>query len=82
MIPRRTNTSMSRANQDRLVLEGEMRALREKLAALPKTMAPGMGSGAASSSQAQIDPALAAPLYVRDKVAKTISERLGEGGRA
>lgn len=52
------NTSMSRANQDRLVLEGEMRALREKLAALPKTMAPSMGPGAASSSQAQIDPAL------------------------
>jgi tRNA threonylcarbamoyladenosine biosynthesis protein TsaB len=32
--------------------------------------------------QAQIDPSRAAPLYVRDKVAKTISERLGEGGRA
>ena len=29
-----------------------------------------------------IDPALAAPLYIRDKVAKTISERLSEGGRA
>jgi tRNA threonylcarbamoyladenosine biosynthesis protein TsaB len=29
-----------------------------------------------------VDPALAAPLYVRDKVAKTIGERLGEGGRA
>ena len=37
---------------------------------------------AARRPQAQIDPALAAPLYVRDKVAKTISERLGEGGRA
>lgn len=31
---------------------------------------------------AAIDPALAAPLYVRDKVAKTIRERLGEGGKA
>jgi tRNA threonylcarbamoyladenosine biosynthesis protein TsaB len=29
-----------------------------------------------------VDPALAVPLYVRDKVAKTIGERLGEGGRA
>ena len=29
-----------------------------------------------------IDPALAAPLYVRNKVAKTIGERLAEGGRA
>ena len=29
-----------------------------------------------------IDPALAAPLYIRDKVAKTISERINEGGRA
>lgn len=29
-----------------------------------------------------IDPALAAPLYIRDKVAKTISERISEGGRA
>lgn len=28
------------------------------------------------------DPADAAPLYVRDKVAKTIAERLAEGGRA
>lgn len=29
-----------------------------------------------------IDPADAAPLYVRDKVAKTVVERLAEGGRA
>jgi tRNA threonylcarbamoyladenosine biosynthesis protein TsaB len=29
-----------------------------------------------------VDPAEAAPLYVRDKVARTISERLAEGGRA
>lgn len=29
-----------------------------------------------------IDAALAAPLYVRDKVAKTVAERLSEGGRA
>lgn len=31
---------------------------------------------------AGIDPALAAPLYIRDKVAKTVAERLSEGGRA
>lgn len=29
-----------------------------------------------------IDVALAVPLYVRDKVAKTVAERLSEGGRA
>lgn len=29
-----------------------------------------------------IDAALAAPLYIRDKVAKTVAERLQEGGRA
>jgi len=29
-----------------------------------------------------IDAAMAAPLYVRDKVAKTVAERLEEGGRA
>lgn len=29
-----------------------------------------------------IDPALAAPLYVRDKVARTVAERLAEGGKA
>jgi len=29
-----------------------------------------------------IDVALAAPLYIRDKVAKTVAERLSEGGRA
>jgi tRNA threonylcarbamoyladenosine biosynthesis protein TsaB len=29
-----------------------------------------------------IDAALAAPMYIRDKVAKTVAERLSEGGRA
>ena len=29
-----------------------------------------------------VDPADAAPLYVRDKVAKTVAERLAEGGKA
>ena len=31
---------------------------------------------------AAIDPADAVPLYVRDKVAKTVAERLAEGGKA
>ena len=30
----------------------------------------------------RVDPADAVPLYVRDKVAKTVAERLAEGGRA
>jgi tRNA threonylcarbamoyladenosine biosynthesis protein TsaB len=30
----------------------------------------------------QVDPAAAVPFYVRDKVAKTISERLAQGGKA
>ncbi|MDP3440552.1 MAG: tRNA (adenosine(37)-N6)-threonylcarbamoyltransferase complex dimerization subunit type 1 TsaB, partial [Azonexus sp.] len=29
-----------------------------------------------------LDAALAVPLYIRDKVAKTVAERLSEGGRA
>lgn len=32
--------------------------------------------------QAYVAPELAAPLYVRDRVAKTVAERLAEGGRA
>lgn len=32
--------------------------------------------------QGGIDPADAAPLYVRDRVAKTVAERLAEGGKA
>lgn len=35
-----------------------------------------------TSGEAGIDAAQAAPLYVRDKVARTVAERLGEGGRA
>ena len=31
---------------------------------------------------AGIDAADAAPLYIRDKVAKTVAERLREGGKA
>ncbi|MGE5471816.1 MAG: tRNA (adenosine(37)-N6)-threonylcarbamoyltransferase complex dimerization subunit type 1 TsaB [Bacteroidota bacterium] len=45
-------------------------------AALARLAAPRAAHGAG------IDAALAAPLYVRDKVAKTVAERLSEGGRA
>lgn len=37
---------------------------------------------AASSTDGWIDPALAAPLYVRDRVALTVEERVRQGGRA
>lgn len=41
------------------------------------------GIAAAKAAQGDgIDAASAAPLYVRDKVAKTVAERLQEGGRA
>lgn len=39
--------------------------------------------GAARTARGEgIDAALAAPLYIRDKVAKTVAERLREGGKA
>ena len=45
-------------------------------AALVRLAAPRVARGEG------IDAALAAPLYIRDKVAKTVAERLREGGRA
>lgn len=45
-------------------------------ATLARLAAPRVGRGEG------IDAAEAAPLYVRDKVAKTVAERLAEGGRA
>lgn len=45
-------------------------------AALARLAAPRVGRGEG------IDAALAGPLYIRDKVAKTVAERLSEGGRA
>ena len=45
-------------------------------AAVVRLAAPRMESGE------RIDPADAAPLYVRNKVAKTVVERLAEGGKA
>lgn len=64
-------------------------ALAERLAAAGIAVRPGILPQAATMARlaagrpgAGIDPALAAPLYVRDKVAKTIRERLGEGGKA
>lgn len=63
--------------------------LAERLQAAGITVRPGIlpqavqvARLAASRPGVAIDPALAAPLYVRDKVAKTIRERLGEGGKA
>ena len=63
--------------------------LGERLQAAGFSLQPGVLPQAAAVARlaarrprAQIDPALAAPLYIRDKVAKTIVERLGEGGRA
>ena len=63
--------------------------LAERLAAAGIAVRPGIlpqaaavARLAASRPAAGIDPALAAPLYIRDKVAKTIRERLGEGGKA
>ncbi len=49
---------------------------------LPQAAAIARLAAAHLAHGAGIDPALAAPLYVRNKVAKTISERLGEGGKA
>lgn len=45
-------------------------------AALARLAAPRVARGEG------IDAALAGPLYIRDKVAKTVAERLSEGGRA
>lgn len=63
--------------------------LAERLSAAGIVVRPGILPQAALVARlaarrpgAAIDPALAAPLYVRDKVAKTIRERLGEGGKA
>ncbi|MEP7364612.1 MAG: Wzz/FepE/Etk N-terminal domain-containing protein [Acidobacteriota bacterium] len=55
------NTSMSRANQDRLILEAELRALREKMASIAKNATPPPGSAAARTQQnaaAAADPVL------------------------
>jgi tRNA threonylcarbamoyladenosine biosynthesis protein TsaB len=67
-------------------------ALAQRLAAAGIDWQPGIlptaGAVAAiaarrlAAGEAGLDPAEAAPLYVRDKVARTIAERLREGGRA
>jgi tRNA threonylcarbamoyladenosine biosynthesis protein TsaB len=65
--------------------------LTERLRAAGFVLRPGVLPEAGAVAQlaahrlaqgAGIDPALAAPLYVRDKVAKTIRERLDAGGKA
>ena len=49
---------------------------------LPQAAAVARLAAQSLAQGAGIDPALAAPLYVRDKVAKTIRERLDAGGKA
>jgi len=65
--------------------------LREKLLAAGLTVEDGVlpRAGVVAALAAPrvargegLDAALAAPLYVRDKVAKTVAERLAEGGKA
>jgi tRNA threonylcarbamoyladenosine biosynthesis protein TsaB len=66
-------------------------ALRERLAGAVVDWRPGIApnaefvarlAGPRMERGERVDPALAAPLYVRDKVARTVAERLSEGGRA
>jgi tRNA threonylcarbamoyladenosine biosynthesis protein TsaB len=66
-------------------------SLRERLAGVAAQWNPGLLPHAGFVARLaaplmergeRIDPAEAAPLYVRDKVAKTVAERLAEGGRA
>lgn len=66
-------------------------ALRDRLSDCVSVWKPDVmpSAGAVASLAAprleqgeRIDPADAAPLYVRNKVAKTVAERLAEGGRA
>lgn len=64
--------------QQRLTLAGvaQLAGILPTAAVLARLAAPRAARGAG------IDAALAAPLYIRDKVAKTVAERLSEGGRA
>lgn len=55
---------------------GLMHGILPTAGALARLAAPRVARGEG------IDAALAAPLYIRDKVAKTVAERLSEGGRA
>ena len=49
---------------------------------LPQAGSVARLAAAAAMRGEGIDAAIAAPLYIRDKVAKTVAERLSEGGRA
>lgn len=70
--------SASPALQERLMAAGIsiQAGILPKAAALARLAAPRAARGEG------IDAAFAAPLYIRDKVAKTVAERLSEGGRA
>lgn len=65
--------------------------LRERLAPAVEVWKPEIMPSAAAVARLaaqqlargeRLDPAEAVPLYVRDKVAKTVAERLAEGGKA
>lgn len=57
-------------------------AIRQDATVMPTAARVAELAVSAVAAGLAIDPALAAPLYIRDKVAKTVAERLAEGGRA
>lgn len=64
-----------------------MQEARDRYFSMLPDLMPGAASVAALAALKlaageTCDPALAIPLYVRDKVARTIAERLSEGGKA
>lgn len=50
--------------------------------AMPRAAAVAMLAAKQLAAGGGISPALAAPLYIRDKVAQTVAERLASGGKA
>lgn len=56
--------------------------MQMKPEALPQAGAVATLAALRLAAGASCDPAVVAPLYVRDKVARTIAERLSEGGKA
>ena len=55
---------------------------RPQAGILPQAGSVARLAAAAAMRGEGIDAALAAPLYIRDKVAKTVIERVAEGGKA
>lgn len=56
--------------------------LRQQPEIMPTARACAALAARAASRGEFLDPAQAAPLYVRDKVAQTVAERLAQGGKA